>query len=95
MLTLDNEITTDSREFKNGIIRETKIGRNFRVEEYQSKSSDYRSIEVNSFDVDFDTIKTKNRTITLGSQEKVKIRTISLKDSEGVNHEINLFSERF
>lgn len=95
MLTIENEITTDSREFENGIIRETKIGCNYRVEEYKSKSSDYRSIEVNSFDVDFDTIKTKNRTITLGSHEKVKIRTISFKDSDGVRHEINLYSERF
>jgi len=95
MLTLENEITTDSREFEHGIIRETKIGCNFSIEEYQSKSSDYRSIDVNSHDIDFSSIKTKNRTITLGSHEKVKIRTISFKDSEGVRHEINLFSERF
>lgn len=95
MLTLENEITTDSREFQNGIIRETKIGCNLRVEEYHSKSSDFQSIDVNSFDVDFGSIKTKNRTITLGSHEKVKIRTLSFKDSDGVRHEINLFSERF
>ena len=95
MLTLENKITTDSREFTNGIIRETKIGWNLSVEEYQSKSSDYRSVEVNSHDIDFSSIKTKTRTITLGSHEKVKIRIISFKDSDGVSHEINLFSERF
>jgi hypothetical protein len=52
MLTLENEITTNSREFEHGIIRETKIGCNFSVEEYQSKSSDYRSIDANSHDID-------------------------------------------
>jgi len=95
MLTLKNEITTDSREYENGVIRETKIGCNLSVEEYQSKSSDYRSIDVNSHDIDFSSIKTTNRTITLGSHEKVKIRIISFKDSDGVSHEINLFSQRF
>jgi hypothetical protein len=95
MYSINQEIITSTQESDHGTFRRSNIGYGIGVKEYQANDSDYRSIEVDAHGVDFASIKTTNRTITLGSQEKVKIRTISFKDSDGVNQEIHLFSERF
>ena len=95
MYTITNDIQTMITDLEKATRRETNIGNGWRVSEYTAKTSDYQSVEISAHDIDFASIKTTNRTITLGSREKVKIKILSFKDSDGINHEINLFSERY
>lgn len=95
MYSINEEIITNTQESEHGIFRRSNIGYGIGVTEYEANDTDYRSIEVDAHDIDFASIKTTNRTITLGTREKVKIKIISFKDSDGVRHEINLFSERY
>lgn len=95
MYTITNEIETLTTEHDKATRRESNIGNGLRVSEYTAKNSDYRAVDISAHDIDFASIKTTNRTITIGSGEKVKIKILSFKDSDGVNHEINLFSERY
>lgn len=95
MYTITNEIETLTTEHDKAIRRESNIGNGLRVNEYTAKNSDYRSVDISAHDIDFASIKTTNRTIKIFSGEKVKVKILSFKDSEGVNHEINLFSERY
>ncbi len=94
MYTITNEIETLTTEHDKATRRESNIGNGLRVSEYTAKNSDYRSVDISTHDIDFASIKTTNRTLTI-SGEKVKVKIISFKDSDGVNHEINLFSERY
>jgi hypothetical protein len=94
MYTITNEIQTLTTEHDKATRRESNIGNGLRVNEYTAKNSDYRSVDISAHDIDFASIKTTNRTLTV-SGEKVKVKILSFKDSEGVNHEINLFSERY
>lgn len=95
MYAITNEIETRITDSESSTRRETDIGNGWRVSEYAAKNSDYQSVDVSAHEIDFASIKTTNRTITLGSREKVKIKIISFTDNEGIKHEINLFSERY
>lgn len=94
MYTITNEIQTLTTEHEKATRRESNIGNGLRVNEYTAKNSDYRSVDVSAHDIDFASIETTNRTLTVCG-EKVKVKIISFQGSDGVYHEINLFSERY
>ena len=95
MYTITNDIQTMVTDLEKATRRETNIGNGWRVSEYTAKNSDYQSVEISAHDIDFASIKTTNRTLKIYNGEKVKVKILSFTDGDGINHEINLFSERY
>ena len=61
------------------------------VRDYAAKGRNFKSRQVNLFDVDLATIKQNTRTIGSGA-DKFKVKVISFTDNSGKEHEIALFS---
>lgn len=95
MYTITNDIQTMTTDLEKATRRETNIGNGWRVSEYTAKNSDYQAVDISAHNIDFASIKTTNRTIKIFSGEKVKVKILSFTDGDGINHEINLFSERY
>lgn len=95
MYTITKEIQTRTTGYDDADSRETTIGDGWRVREYTTKNGNYQSIDMSAHDIDFASIKTTNRTLKIYSGKKVKVKILSFTDGDGINHEINLFSERY
>ena len=91
MYMLDKPVETETYQTDSHILRRTKCNE-LSVSEYQSKTSDYHSIDCRLHDIDFDSIKTRNKTLKLENGDTVKSKMISFRGRDGVHHELVLYA---
>lgn len=90
MHILAKPVEIETYQTDSHILRRTKCNE-LSVSEYQSKTSDYHSIDCSLHDIDLDSVKTRTRTLKLRKGVTVKSKTIYLTSNDGVHHEFVLY----
>ena len=94
MLTIDREHNISTHKSDAMRSRYTYIDKTL-VYEYESKSSDYASLEVSLHDAKLETLTTRTKTINLANGKKCKIKILSFTRDDGVKNEISIYGEEY